>query len=294
MKAQKDVFAYFICNDLGKLEELEKICKQIKGDELDIFRVVIYYMKFLYSSNEDPLKIIVALAFLTKMKDGCYDKITKPLLNERMIIQCALYISRYIRYKDPYYLDIAIPILYSIDNFTLENIIKFLLTELKKDMQFRIKLIERITEDWERYDVYSFGIYSFIAKLRILAQMGFYKNLDKIIEKAINLVSHKDEDASWSLKDILKSLDEIKDDLGTCIIKTIYKWSVINKAEKHSFISDVIKNIITSQAMKYGDFIDFDVLERNWHDPKDKSTLILALSNIVYRLRKLDASKGII
>ncbi|MCS7063453.1 MAG: hypothetical protein NZM04_05325, partial [Methylacidiphilales bacterium] len=74
MKAQKDVFAYFICNDLGKLKELEEICKQIEGDELDIFSVVIYYMKFLYNSNKDPLKIIVALAFLTKMKDEYYDE----------------------------------------------------------------------------------------------------------------------------------------------------------------------------------------------------------------------------
>ncbi|MCS7063096.1 MAG: hypothetical protein NZM04_03455, partial [Methylacidiphilales bacterium] len=37
-----------------------------------------------------------------------------------------------------------------------------------------------------------------------------------------------------------------------------------------------------------------DVLERNWHDYKDESTLILALSNIIYRLRQLDASNGVI
>ncbi|MCS7062947.1 MAG: hypothetical protein NZM04_02675 [Methylacidiphilales bacterium] len=295
MKAQKDVFAYFICNDLGKLEELENIYKQIKGDELDIFSVVIYYMRFLYNSNDDPLKIIVALAFLTKMKDEYYDKITAPLFNEREIIQCALYLSRYIRYKDPYYLDRAIPMLDYMDSSARDNIIKFLAIGLKKDMWFRTKFIKRITADWQNHGVYSFVNPLFVTRLRLLAKTGFYKDLDKILEEAIGSVCHKYINVTYSnLKNILEKIDCLKDNLGTSIINTIYQERVINVARQWSDISDILKNIITDQSKKYGDFIDFDVLEQHWHDPKDKKTLILALSNIIYRLRQLDASKGIV
>ncbi|MCS7062886.1 MAG: hypothetical protein NZM04_02370, partial [Methylacidiphilales bacterium] len=294
MKAQEDVFAYLICNDLNKLEDLEKICKQIKGDELDIFRVVIYYMKFLYNRNEDPLKIIVALAFLTKMKDEYYDKITAPLFSEGQVIRCALYISRYIRCKDPYYLDRAIPMLDYMDNSARENIIKFLAIELKRDACFRIKLMEKITEDLQKYGVHSLKHYSFGARLILLARMGLYEDLDKILDEVNNFALHKGKGASKILKKILEQLNYRKGYLGASIINKIYNERVINVARQCSNISDILKNIITDQSIKYGDFIDFDVLEQHWHDYEDKSTLILVLSNIIYRLRQLDTSNGIV
>ncbi|MCS7063968.1 MAG: hypothetical protein NZM04_08020, partial [Methylacidiphilales bacterium] len=294
MKAQEDVFAYLICNDLNKLEDLEKICKQIKGDELDIFMVAMYYIKFLYKSNKDPLKIIVALAFLTKMKDEYYDEITKPLFNEGEIIQCALYISHYIRYKNPYYLDKAIPMFDSMDHSTMENIIKFLLIELKEDMLFRTKLMEKIIKGLQKDGARSLKDYSFGARLILLARMGFYEDLDKILDEVNNFALHKGKSTPKILKKILEQLNYIKDHLGTSIINTIYQERVINVARQRLGMSGILKNIITGQSKKYGDFIDFDVLERNWHDYKDESTLILALSNIIYRLRQLDASNGVI
>ncbi|MCS7063970.1 MAG: hypothetical protein NZM04_08030 [Methylacidiphilales bacterium] len=294
MKAQEDVFAYLICNDLDKLEDLEKICKQIKGDELDIFRVAIHYIKFLYNSNRDPLKITVALAFLTKMKDEYYDKITAPLLNKGRVIQCALYISRYIRYKDPYYLDKAISMLDHMYASEMENIIKFLAIELKRDKWFRIKLMEIITTYLQEYGVRSLRYDLPELILILLARMGFYKDLDKILDEVNYFVLRNDKGTSTILKEILEKLDYIKDSLGVSIINKIYKEGVINLARRRSDISDTLKNIIIGQSIKYGDFIDFDVLEQNWHDYEDKSTLILALSNIIYRLRQLDASKGIV
>ncbi|MCS7062622.1 MAG: hypothetical protein NZM04_01005, partial [Methylacidiphilales bacterium] len=226
--------------------------------------------------------------------DEYYDEITAPLFNEGDIIKCALYISHYIRYKDPNYLDKAIPILEYMDNSTRENIIKFLAIELKRDKWFQIKLMEKITGDLQKYGVHSLKHYSFGARLILLARMGFYEDLDKILDELTNFTLHKDKDASTILREILEILDYIKDYLGTSIIKTIYQKRIINVARQRSDISDDIIHTLAHQTVNYGNFIDFDLLKRNWHDPKDKITLINLLSNIVYRLRQLDTSNGIV
>ncbi|MCS7062586.1 MAG: hypothetical protein NZM04_00815, partial [Methylacidiphilales bacterium] len=259
-------------------------------------RVVIYYMRFLYDSDDNPLKIIAAIAFLAKMKDKYCDKIIPPLSKKaEEEIKAALYISRYIRYRKSYYLDKAISTLDFMYKSIRADIIKFFAIGLRKNKVVRRKLIERIEKDYQQNGGYSLKYHSSVGRLILLARLGFYKDVLKFLKKGINYYSHEDELGSLSsFMEFISEIDTIGYHMGASIISKIYKGFLIKQAKKYLYLSIYVKDFIINQTIQYGDFADFYVLERNWHDPKDKKTLILALSNIVYRLRKLDASKGII